>query len=401
MTILKKYNQFDGVHWETGTVRNYLAAIGVTAPHSGEAYTEAMLLGISGGIVMGYFSFAYEGYEPQARILTRNTFDPLDTLLSRLGVVQNVMQTNKEEKGLKNLLETLGEGRPAIVWADFFSMPYNDLPYDEGMWGMLPLIVYGFDAKQDRVWIADRARVPLVVTTGELASGRGRVKNHKFRLLTLEAPEAEKLPSAIQKGIWDCITLFSEAPPKGTKNNFGFAAYKWLVELLTRPKAHLSWEREFPAGEKMLAGLISIFNDIRIFGKDSWAEREMYAQYLDEASVLLAKPALREAGDCFRESATAWERLALAALPDEIPVFKEVRDLLLVRHQSFMKKGNSALDEMRECRRRLDELKSEVGRAFPLDEARVKVHRERMAEAVMVIHDIELEAVRRMQAAMQ
>ena len=85
MPKLNNYHHFDGLHWETGSVRNFYAYRGVKAPHTGQPYSEALLLGISGGIVMGYFSFAYEGYDPHARILTRNTFDPLDTLLHRLG----------------------------------------------------------------------------------------------------------------------------------------------------------------------------------------------------------------------------------------------------------------------------------------------------------------------------
>jgi hypothetical protein len=88
MAVLYDYHHFLGRHWETGSVCNHFAYQGVKAPHTGKPYSEAMLLGISGGIVMGYFSFSYEGYDPQARILTRNTFNPLDTLLERLGVVQ-------------------------------------------------------------------------------------------------------------------------------------------------------------------------------------------------------------------------------------------------------------------------------------------------------------------------
>jgi hypothetical protein len=40
-----------------------------------------------------------------------------------LGVVQHIEHTSKPEKGLANLLNTLEEGVPAIVWADLFSLP--------------------------------------------------------------------------------------------------------------------------------------------------------------------------------------------------------------------------------------------------------------------------------------
>ena len=77
MPVLDNYSHFTGRHWETGTVCNYLAYQGITAPHTGQPYSEALLLGVSGGVVMGYFTFAYEGYDPHVALLTRNTFDPL------------------------------------------------------------------------------------------------------------------------------------------------------------------------------------------------------------------------------------------------------------------------------------------------------------------------------------
>lgn len=130
MPRLENAAQFAGLHWETGSVCNYLAAVGVKAPHTNQPYSEALLMGVSGGAVMGYFSFAYAGYDPHVVILTRNTFDPLDTLLARLGIVQTVRQTSQGAKAVTNLTDVLEDGTPAIVWADQFLLPYNALPYD-------------------------------------------------------------------------------------------------------------------------------------------------------------------------------------------------------------------------------------------------------------------------------
>jgi hypothetical protein len=196
MTILQNYKQFYGLHWETGTVRNFWDYRGVRAPHTGQAISEALLLGISGGIVMGYFSFAYEGYDPMARILTRNTFDPWVTMLSRLGVEQEIRHTSKPDKAIHNLTDTLAAGTPAIVWADMYSLPYNTLPYDEGMWAMFPILVYGYDEADNMVWLADRARVPLTVTTADLHTARARVKKDKFRIITLSPPNWDRLATA-------------------------------------------------------------------------------------------------------------------------------------------------------------------------------------------------------------
>lgn len=400
MTVLKDYDQFLGRHWETGSVSNYYAYRGVTAPHTGRPYSEALLMGVSGGIVMGYFSFAYEGYDPMANILTRNTFDPWDTMLGRLGVVQNVKQTGISETGVKNLEETLAEGLPAIVWADMFSLPYNALPHDEGMWGMQPVVVYGYDRDAGQAWIADRSSVPLRVTPDELDAARGRVKKFKNRLITLEPPDPDKLPAAVRKGIWDCIKLFTEAPPKGSKNNFGLAAYRWWSELLTNPKARLSWEKEFPAGGKMYSGLTWAFNHINTFGNDGHAERDLYAIFLEEASQILGKLALQQVAEMFRDSARAWDELSTALLPDDVAELAETRQLMLRRHRLFLEQGSAALDDIQQVTARLAEIKAQVSESFAMDDAGVIAMREDISRHVMRIHDIEMEAVEELQAAM-
>ncbi len=235
MPRLSDYHHFDGRHWETGSVHNVYAYTEISAPHTGHPYSEALLLGVSGGITFGYFVFAYQGYDPQCNLLTRNTFDPFDRMLSRLGVEQQVTRTASPDRAMAQLVATLEEGVPAIVWADMWSLPYNALDSDKGMWGSFPIVVYGYDADADRVHIADRAATPLYLTRSELAMARGRIKKDKHRLLTVDAPDPEKLPSAVHQGIDDCVKLFTQKPPRGTANNFGLQAYRHLGACVSKP----------------------------------------------------------------------------------------------------------------------------------------------------------------------
>jgi len=131
MPILADYTQFGGRHWETGSVHNVLAYQQVNIPETGQAISEAMLMGISGGAAFGYFVFDYKDTDPYLSLLSRNTFDPLDTLLERLAIPQDRVHTAEAGKGERNLIDVLESGRPAIVWADQFSLPYNALPADE------------------------------------------------------------------------------------------------------------------------------------------------------------------------------------------------------------------------------------------------------------------------------
>jgi hypothetical protein len=400
MPTLNDYHRFEGLHWETGSIRNHLAHQGFKAPHTDQPYTEALLLGISGGAAMGYFSFAYEGYDPHVAILTRNTFSPLETLLARLGVEQTLLQTIYPDKALAHLIDCLADGVPPLVWADMFSLPYNLLPLDDGMWQMFPIIVYGYEA--DTVWIADRAGVPLTVTPAELATARARVKKMKFRLLTLDMPNPDKLVTAVQKGIWDCLKLYTETPPKGSKTNFGLAAFQRWANLLVKPKQRLSWAKEFPPGPKMYAGLISSFNSIALFGQDGErqdAERGLYADFLDEASLLLNRPALKDAAQQFRASGQAWHELAQALLPDDLPLFRETRELMVRQHRLFLEQGHAAWPIRQQIKGRLTELKTEITTSFPLTETEAVALCENLGAHVLKIHDLELEAVKMLQTA--
>lgn len=400
MPILDNYQQFNGRHWETGTVANFLAYTGVKAPHTGRPYSEALLMGVSGGAVMGYFSFAYEGYDPHARILTRNTFDPLDTMLARLGIVQNRLHTTNPAKAVTNLVDTLEGGEPAIVWADFFSLPYNAFPYDEGMWGMFPILVYGYDETAATAHIADRARVPLTISTEALHKARARVKKDKFRILTLEPPIPDKLPGAVQAGIWDCLKLFTEKPPKGSKNNFGLAAYDNWAKLLTKPKTRLSWAREFPRGRKLLAGLMGAFHDINCFGKVGCAERDVYADFLDEASLILDRPALQTAAAEFRRSAVAWEALSQALLPANMPLLGEMAHIQLAQRDLLLNQGSAATDEIRQLKTREKALLVQAESQFPLGEQEVEEFQAGLAERVLQIQAVEETAVSHLRQAM-
>ncbi|MFV1857889.1 MAG: BtrH N-terminal domain-containing protein [Anaerolineales bacterium] len=308
MPILTNYAQFHGRHWETGSVHNILAYQGVEFPETGQAISEAMLMGISGGAAFGYFVFDYRDTDPHVSLLSRNTFDPLDTLLERLAIPQDLFHTPDPGKGERNLIEVLEGGRPAMVWADVFSLPYNALSHDAQMWAMMPIVVYGYEGSE--VNIADRAGRPLSVTAEEMASARARVKSNQVN------------------------------------------------------------------------------------------DRNLYAEFLDETALILGKPKLKVVGEQFRMSSDAWCNLSEALLPDEVPLLKEAKELLLLRRDLFLNEGDHTLDKIAATNARLREIHALATDEFPMSGEEVTVMRGRLAEQVMQISDIEREAIGLLQAAM-
>ncbi|MBL8063811.1 MAG: hypothetical protein JNK32_12360 [Anaerolineales bacterium] len=408
--MIKKMSQFTGRHYETGSVHNALALQGVKAPHTNKPFSESFLLGVSGGVVFGYFTFEYKGYLPHLALLTRNTFDPFQTILERLGVEQHILQTTKAETAEKNLIETLSTGTPVLVLADECSLPYSSKK-GSAYWNMIPVLAYDIDG--DDVLIADRSARPFRVPMKVLTQARARVKDDKFRLVTLASPLTSKLVSATQKGIWQCISLFTDKPPKGARHNFGFAAYEHFADMLVNTRNKQSWERLFAAGPRMynaLAGMAEgpgaftppgVFTWVNCFGAGDGAERALYADFLDEAAILLEKKSLKDAAGQFRNSHSRWLKFADAALPSHVPVFHEAKTLLLKKHRAFIENGEDGMEEIADANKRLRKLEVEVAKNFPLTSAQTVEFRAQLREHIMAISEIEKKAVELLQESMR
>jgi hypothetical protein len=402
MNITSKFDRFAGRHWETGSIHNALALQGFVAPHTGEPFSEALLLGVSGGITFAYFTFEYTGHLPHLALLTRNTFDPFATILERLGIAQDVRQTNKAEIAERNLLETLESGLFPILWADQFSLPYNDLD-NKYMWAMFPILAVALDGKA--MLIADRSSRPLRVSMDELTKARGRVKEDRFRLITLDAPQPGKLAAAVSKGIYQCLQLFTEKPPKGAAHNFGFAAYQRLAELLVNTRNKQSWERFFAPGVRMyhaLAGAVGqpgAYTWIQTWGAAPGAERGLYADFLEEAAEILKKPAIKDSAGIFRESYSFWRQFAEALLPDDLPLLGESKQLIQRKHDLFVEGGDSALAEIKTINARLKELLARSETEFPLSPAEAADFRAHLHDILLKISAVEQKAIDSLQGA--
>ncbi|HSL42506.1 MAG TPA: BtrH N-terminal domain-containing protein [Anaerolineales bacterium] len=400
---MKTKTQLNGRHWETGSIHNALAMQGIKAPHTGKPYSEALLLGVSGGIAFGYFTFEYKGYLPHVALLTRNTFNPFSTILERLGIAQDIQQTNKEETAEKNLRDTLESGLYPILWADQFSLPYNSLPANEPMWGMLPILAVDVDG--DSVTIADRSSQPLHISMTELTRARGRVKEDRYRLITLDAPQTAKLAGAVHKGICQAISLFTEEPPRGGRDNFGFAAYDKLAEMLVNRRNKHSWERFFAPGIRMYHALAGspvqpgAYHWIMTWGSADGAERGLYADFLLEAAQILNKPALREAAIKFRESHKLWLAFADALLPNNLPLLGESKKLIQKKHNLFIEQGEVALPEIKKINAKLNDLLAQSENDFPLSNAEAADLRSNLRDILLQIKAVEQQAVDLLQAA--
>ena len=118
-------------------------------------------------------------------------------------------------------------------------------------------------------------------------------------------------------------------------------------------------------------------------------ELRLYADFLEQAALILGRPKLKRAGEQFRMSSEAWRELSEALLPDDVPLLKETKELLLLRRDLFLKPGNHALCDIVAANRKLRQFRVHAAHDFPMGDQEVTAMRERLAEHVMRISDIE------------
>ncbi|MSP12467.1 MAG: DUF4872 domain-containing protein [Chloroflexi bacterium] len=143
----------------------------------------------------------------------------------------------------------------------------------------------------------------------------------------------------------------------------------------------------------MYGGLRSAFEFIELWGTTGQASRPMYADFLDEAGAILGKSALHSVADKFRTSGEMWGALSRTLLPDKIPLFREARELLLMRSQLFLEQGAASLLERKQITARLEKLREVISENFPLQNVEVVDFRDSIKASIFGIYEAEREAV--------
>ncbi len=396
MVQLKDYRQFEGIGWSTGYVRNALDYQGVIAPHTGQPFTEALVMGINGGICAGYFSFEYEGHDPHLHFLTRFPFnEEPGPIFERLATPMETQQTTNTQKALANVINALAAGKPAIVWVDVITLLHG-APQDD-MWMMNPVVVYGCDVEQGTVSISDRARVPIQVSLAVFEAARGRIAKTKNRMMTLGAPDMNKLPAAVEGGIRATIAIMHGDSPFGGKaaqSSWGLNALQKWARLLDDKKDKTSWLHRFAPGSRLYSGLTSSYKYLEVYYTGGQGARPLFADFLDEAALILNRPALGESAALYRECARHWKNLTEALLPDEVAPLRETRELLQREYQLYLDYGNAKPEgAYAAVQQRLTELRAAMETGFPLSDQQAAALRAELKAKVLALHDAEKVAV--------
>lgn len=359
-----------GAHFETANVRNLLLAAGVDA-------SEAMCLGIGGGIAAGYqycpsvqkyYGVSSSGVQfvPRVKMMTTNGAWYRDTF-SRVGVAMDVRETTGKKAARENLEDGLAAGKMVVAWTtpSGLALTQNWMAAC-GMYTVLVREVAG-----DVVRFSDHVSV-REIGLAEFAAARERVCSLKNRTMTVTVGKRLDWKGAVRAGLQETAGDFVK-PRLGT---FNLPGLKEGVSAITG-KGKRAWPVVFP-GRLVILPMLVLYESIEL-GTGGGLMRPLYASFLEEAAKLLGKAELSRVAALYRELGREWTAFADFLLPEPFAETKEAMALLAA--------GDTAQVE------RLQRLRES---AFPWDDAKVALFLEELSARLGKLYEREFSVSRQL-----
>ena len=399
-----EYQLLGGVHPDTHAIAGVLANRGLLAPHTGQPLSEAMVLGVGGGLGAGYILWEFKAHGLRSLVLGfRNSWQYPDRwakkTCQRLGVPGAVHETGSAGKADAQLREAVGQGVPAIAWADQQLLGYRHLPdWLEGRGGP-PVTVYGIDEAAGVALVDDRNRATLTVPLDALAAARARVVSYKNRLLVLDAPAAELDSDGLRRAVRD--GLAEQVEHLGQRSDsFSLPAFRKWARLLTDSRNAKAWPRVFADRVSLFDACLSVYENLEPrAGSGGGNLRGLYADFLEEAADLLGAPKLGEAAAAYREAADRWRQVADVAVPADAEPFAEARRLT-DQLQDQVERGDAGRPAAADTAARLWALRDRWRPEFPGGDQRADALLPALAAAVTAACEAEEAALATLAAAL-
>jgi hypothetical protein len=305
-----------GAHFETANVRNLLWKSGIEI-------SEAMCLGIGGGIAAGYqycpsagnyVSVQGSGVQliPRVKMMTTNGAWYRDTF-ERLGIAMDVRESTGKKAAAANLQAGLEEGKWVVCWTTPLGLAQTlNWTATCGMYTVLARSVNG-----GMVEYSDHVSVRRM-SLEEFTAARDRVCSFKNRTMTIAAEGAKPdWKEAVKAGLRETAGDFVK-PRLGT---FNLPGLKEGVGLLNGRKNKRAWPVVFP-GERVLMPMRDLYESIEL-GTGGGLMRPLYAEFLEEAAKLLGRKELSALAERYRELGVRWTAFAEFLLPEAFAATRE------------------------------------------------------------------------------
>ena len=387
-----------GLHPETATVANMLANFGVTSAITGQPLSEAAVLGIGGGLGAGYILWEFKAHH--SKIITlgfRNRWQYpaipgwLGTTAARLAVEATVHETSGAKNARDKLDAILARGEPVIAFVDQQSIGTWVQPATlSGYWGYQVVVAGRLD--DGTYLVDDRGRTPLHVSPGVMAAARARIGSYKHRLIGLRPTDRttseETLRTAFRDGIADGIEHLSSP-----SDSFSLPAWRKWSRLMTDARGAKAWPRVFADRTGLFGALLSIVEGVDgDVGATGGHLRYLYADFLDEAALLMGRPAFSAAAAAWREAGDLWEDLADSAVPADLMGATEAVAAAEELNAAVMA-GESGRMRASEAAQELWATRERYAQAFPLPQDRIDELFTDLGVRIGAIYDAERQAL--------
>lgn len=379
-------------------LRVLLTAAGAGEPKSRRALPESLVFGIAGGIGIGVCQFLYEkedfaSFYVAGRHHWHDDAGYLSAAAERFGLKATIRESGGVKAAEKHLREALAEGRPCVAFVDMAHLPHRAMPPRFSGGGYHVVTVYDIDDAAKAARIGDLTDRPLTISLDDLSAARGRIRKFKNRILSLsQSKAAPDLASAALAGLRACHAGLIGKPMKGFPTTFSLEGVRLWGERLHGSKDKEGWERVFARGHRLWAGLTGIHDYVEHYGTGGGLCRPMFAEFLERAAALVGKPKLRSPAGRYAELGAAWSELASAALPVDVPMFREYRDLVTRRGELLAAGDEGSVESLRDVWSQMDALAQRARREFPLSEKRCTELRAELQRRVRAIHEGETAA---------
>ncbi len=368
--LASKYKQFGGVHAQSAGIQHLLAYAGVRDPISQQAFSEAALFVISGGIGNGYSfcpSLPRSGKSGGVTIIASHrsySFDgshEADTL-KRLGVKALMSESSSANAAQNKLLGAIEQGNPAYVWCspnlDFHGSSFTDACTG----GFYAVVVHAIDQDSQKAEVSGLAKTSMETSLARLAAARADVCTYKNRAMVLSgsaSPSATKTKQAYLSGLR--AGILEQQKPK--MRTFSLEGLEMLSARIANPKSKQGWPVVYPGG-KLFWALRDIFTSV-VSSADSGLLRPLFADGLEQAAKATGRKTLMGCAEEYRALGRQWKALAEASLPSKIPAFADAKRLLKSRNKAHIR-GSKGLQQYATCVRELHRQELSLLKKFPL-----------------------------------
>jgi hypothetical protein len=335
---------------EAASCANALANRGIDDPVSGRPISEALVLGVGGGLGAGYILWEFNATKgPDRKVVTlgfRNQWQYPDRwfvkVYQRLGVAAQVHETSSAVKAQGLLDRALDDGVPAIAFVSVADLPFWRLPAEQSGWWGYPITVYGREG--DRYLVDDRNTGRMTIGAAELAAARARISSYKNRLVVADAAasdlDMEQLVAAVRAGLEEQLAHLSERSV-----SFSLPAFDKWAKMLTNTKSAKSWSNVFRDGAGLVDALVSVVDQVDDRGMFGGTLRALYAEFLDLVGTLIDLD-LSEPANAYRDAAAGWRDVA--AVCRSVPAVNEASRLIRARRDA-VERGDTGGDAAREA----------------------------------------------------